>query len=123
MGASVVAGGDAAPVFEAAKHALNLVAVFVECGVVFDRVLSMPASRDAGRDALGGQGGAEPVAVVAPIGDQAGGSGERRHEGRRPAIVADLPGREQQSHGLAGGVADRVQLGGQPAARAAETAG
>lgn len=123
MGASVVAGGDAAPVFEAAEHTLDLVAVFVEFGVVFDRVLSMSASGDAGRDTLGGQGGAEPVAIVAPVSDQAVGSGERRHEGRCPAIVADLTGREQQSYGLAGSVADRVQLGSQPATRAAETAG
>ncbi len=34
VGASIVAGVDAAPVFESAEHVFDFVALAVECGVV-----------------------------------------------------------------------------------------
>lgn len=107
MSAAVGTGGAAAPVFEAAEQVLDPVALFfVEGGGVFERGLSLPATREAGWDALVGQGVAEPVAVVAPSGDQAGGSRERGHAGRRATRVAARPGREHPAPGLAGGGAD-----------------
>jgi len=56
MGASVVSGVDAAPVLEAGEHVLDPVALPVEDAIVvmLDAVAGM--RRDAGCDALVGEG-------------------------------------------------------------------
>lgn len=68
--AAVVAGGDPAPVLEAADHVLDAVSLAMQAFVVGE--LSFAASRrgDPGGDAALQQRGAEPVAVVAAVGDQ-----------------------------------------------------
>ena len=58
---------DASPVFDPAEEVFDLVPLAVEGFVVIGRRLAMPQWRDAGVDALLGEGGAEPVAVVAPF--------------------------------------------------------
>ena len=50
MGAPVRAGSEAAPVLAAPEQALHTGAVFVQVGIVGNRVLAMAASRDAGAD-------------------------------------------------------------------------
>ena len=55
MRASIVSGADAAPVFEAAEHDLDLVAAAVEEGVVRDRHLAVGFRGAAGGDAAIGQ--------------------------------------------------------------------
>ena len=55
MGASVVAGVDAPPVFEAAEHVFDLVALPVEVAVVRDLLFAVGLGRDAGGDAALGQ--------------------------------------------------------------------
>ena len=62
MGATVVAGVDAPPVFEAPEHVFDLVALFVEDGVMRDRDLPIGFRGDAGDDAALCEGGAEPSA-------------------------------------------------------------
>ena len=52
------------------EHALDAVALLVEVCVVGDRRLAVRPARDAGLDLEIGQGLAEPVAVVALVGDQ-----------------------------------------------------
>ena len=47
MGASVVAGVDAAPVLEPAEHVLDSVALFVQGGVVRDRGFAVGFGGDA----------------------------------------------------------------------------
>ena len=69
VGASVVAGVDASPVFEAAEHDLDLVALAVQLSVMRDSDLAVGLGRDAGLDAALGQGISEPVAVIAFVGD------------------------------------------------------
>jgi hypothetical protein len=64
MGATVISGVDAPPVFEAAEHVFDSVALFVKDGVIRDRDLPVGFRGDAGGDAALGEGGAEPVGVV-----------------------------------------------------------
>ena len=64
MGATVVSGVDAPPVFEAPEHVFDLMALFVEDGVMRDRGFAVGFGRNAGGDAALGEGGAEPVGVV-----------------------------------------------------------
>ena len=51
---------DAPPVFEAREHVFDLVALFVEDGVMRDRGFAVGFGRNAGGDAALGEGGAEP---------------------------------------------------------------
>ena len=72
MGASIVSGGDAAPVFELREQVLNFVAGAIEGFVVGERLLLAFDRRDARLDSFGPQRGAEPVGIVAAVGDQRG---------------------------------------------------
>ena len=76
MRASVVAGGDAAPVLEPFEHAFDEVPLLVEFGVVRDGFLAAGAAGDAGCDPASGEGVAEAVAVIAPVADQDVGVGQ-----------------------------------------------
>ena len=68
MGATVVTGVDALPVFEPSEHVFDLVALFVEDGVIGDGDLPIGFRGDAGDDAALGEVGAEPVGVVTLVG-------------------------------------------------------
>lgn len=70
MRASVVAGRDTSPVFQAAEHVLNAVPRAVERPVIRDRQLAAARGRDARRGAAFMHGIAEAAAVVTTIGDQ-----------------------------------------------------
>ena len=70
MGATVVSGVDASPVFEAPEHVFDLMALFVEQGVMGDRGFPVGFRRNAGEDATLGEGGAEPVGVVTLVGQE-----------------------------------------------------
>ena len=95
MGATVIAGGDAAPVLEAAEHAFNTVAVLVQVGIVGNRVLAVDTPRDAGADATSRQGGPEPVTVVALISEESLRRRQRRQQALGPSNVTDLARSEQ----------------------------
>ena len=68
MGASVVTCCDAPPVFKLGKHVLDFVALFVECLVIIDGLLSVFPAWDARCNAPCGKLIAKPVAVIAAIG-------------------------------------------------------
>jgi hypothetical protein len=68
MGATVVSGVDATPIFEAPEHVFDLVALLIEEGVIGDGDLPIGFRGDAGGDAALCQGGAEPIGVVALVG-------------------------------------------------------
>lgn len=110
LGATVVAGGDAAPVLETAEHVLDLVAEFVERAVVGVLDLAGLARRDAGRDVLVLEHGAVAVAVVALVGDENVGLGQRIEQDGGAFVVADLASRQQQRDGAALAVTDGMQL-------------
>lgn len=76
MGAAVVAGVDTPPVFEFAELVLDLVTLAIECRVVRDGHLEVCLLRDAGGDAALCQGMAEPVGIMAPVGQQHLGLGD-----------------------------------------------
>jgi hypothetical protein len=69
MGAAVITHGDAAPVFDAAAHVLDAMALAVQYLVV-GIGLSYYRSRNAGDDANGDEGFAEAAAVVALLAEQ-----------------------------------------------------
>ena len=77
MGAAVIAGGDAAPVLDPSEDVFDLVALAVEVLVVVVLDLAVLAGRDAWGGALRDQRGAEPVAVIAFVGEQLLGARER----------------------------------------------
>jgi hypothetical protein len=64
MGAAVVSGVDAAPIFAPSEHVFDFVALLIEDGVVGDRDLSIGFRGDADGDAALCEGGAEPIGVV-----------------------------------------------------------
>jgi hypothetical protein len=81
MGAAVVSGVDAAPIFEPSEHVFGFVALLIEDGVVGDRDLSIGFRGDADGDAALGEGGAELIGVVALVGEKLLGLG---HGGQHP---------------------------------------
>ena len=72
MSATVVSGVDAAPVLESAEHVFDLVALFIEDGVMGDRELAVGFRGDAGFEATLGKGCAQPIGVVAFVGEERG---------------------------------------------------
>ena len=123
MGASVVAGGDAAPVLEFGEQVPDLVALPVESFVVGIRPLAAPQRRNAGIDAPDGERIPEPGTVLAPVDDQA----SRRRQGIEDEAgnlkVAHLAFRQHHDDRPALAVADGVELGIQAAFRAPDTTG
>ena len=123
MGAAVIACGDASPVLELGEHVLDLVALAVERFVIFQRLLAVFGMRDTGDGATLFQAVAEPVAVVAAIGDQRGGLWQVGQKRSGALVVADLPGGEVQQDRPSSLIADSVQLGVQAAFCSSQTAG
>jgi len=110
MRATVVAGVDAAPVFEPAEHAFDEVAAFVLVGIEGDGLRSVGPAGNAGFDAPVGQELPEPIAVISLVGDANIGIGKGGQYGRGATIIADLSLGEQQDERLAVAIANRVQL-------------
>ena len=77
MGASIVAGVDTSPVFETAEHVFDFVPLAVENSVVADRRLAVCSAWNAGRDAALLESFAEPVGVLASVGEQFFCGGQR----------------------------------------------
>lgn len=90
MGASVVAGVDAPPVFEFAEHVFDLVPLSVECLIVGNLDFPVYSWGDTGFDAALAQGIAEPVGIVTLVSQERLGRGQRRQQGRRTGVIADL---------------------------------
>ncbi|MCP1472428.1 hypothetical protein J3E64_004146 [Sphingobium sp. OAS761] len=118
---AVEAGCDAAPVFEAAEHSLDDVALFLDGAVVIVLDLAVFARRNDGFGAALDEPFAQCLAVVSFV----------RHEfGRRwhcfdaePCNLAimHVSGRQEQDAGAAPFVADGVEFGVPSAFRAADT--
>ncbi|TCN19780.1 hypothetical protein EV184_1299 [Sinorhizobium americanum] len=94
MGASVVSGCDASPVFDPAEHVFDPVALFVESGVVFDGLPAISFGRDARENSLFSI--AKPVGIIAAIGQELFGLRQVLDENTCALEVADLPFGEQQ---------------------------
>ena len=123
MGAAVIAGVDASPVFQPCKHVLDAMALLVEGAIVVVLDFALGVWRDAWRDPAFGKRLAEPAGVIGAVGEHGlcGRQGVDHH--RRTFVVAGLSGRQAQQNGAAAAVAYGVKLAGQTAAAASDAAG
>ena len=80
MCAAVITHGYSAPILDSAKHDLNLMPLFIQLFIVRDGSLSVLSGRDAGRNASGEQGVAEPVGVVTAVGQKLPGLRQSIHK-------------------------------------------
>ena len=123
MSQPVVSGGDASEVFDPSEHALDGVAVPVKAG----REAVLPASvglgRDVGRRASGFDLSADGVAVVALVPVQDRGNRHLVQQGIGGGAVGNLAAGQQECDGTAEGIRQGMDLGGPPAARAADRLG
>ena len=87
-----------------------------------DRLPAAGAAGDARLGPAGGEGVAEAAAVTALAGDQGFGVRQGGQDGPGAASVAGPAFGEQQNQGFAVSVADRVELGVEPAPCASDTA-
>ena len=90
MGAAVVMGVDAPPIFEFGEHGLDLVALAVECQVVENLGFPVLFCGDTGRDPALCKGIAQPVGVTSQVGLQRLCRGHRSQQGRGSGVVGDL---------------------------------
>lgn len=111
VGASVVAGCDAPPVFQAPEHDFDAVAAFVATLVVFDGFVPGFTAWNARFYALFPQGIAEPVGVVATVGQQPLRFGKGVEQRSSPSIIADLACGYEEADWATVRIGDGVQLG------------
>ena len=123
VGASVIAGVDASPVLEAGEHILDAMALPVERSVVGYMDPAIDLGRDAGGDASFGESIAEPVGVIAPVGEHGVGGWQGIDQQGSAFEVAGLSLRERQADGTAAAIAYGMELGGQSATAAPDTSG
>jgi hypothetical protein len=123
VGAPVVSGVDAAPVLDAAEHVFVFVTLAVERRVVRDGDLAVGFGRDACGDAALRQCVAEPVAVVAFVGDHLLCRWQGIEKQYCAPVIAGLAFGEQHDDGAALAIGDGVQFGVQSAFGAPDTSG
>jgi hypothetical protein len=81
---------DAPPIFDAPEHVFDFVALLVEDGIIGDGDLPVGFRGDAGGDATLCEGGAEPIGVVALVGEELLGLGHGGQHQRRALVIAHL---------------------------------
>lgn len=115
-GETVVAGGDASEVLQAAEHALDGVPVPIEIGR--EAVLPDPVhlGRDVRHRALRLDGATDAVAVVALVGVQDPALRKTFEQRRSRCAISDLATRQQEGDRPAEGIGQGVDLGRPPAA-------
>ena len=111
----VVAGCDAAEVLEAAEYRLHPPAVAIAPLVEVDLAFAGTGARDDHADARLAQILAQPVGIVALVGDQAVyRAGRLGQHGGRGLHVAGVAGAEVDDARAADHVGEDVDLGGRP---------
>jgi len=110
VGASLIAHGDSAPVFEPAKHNFNFMPLFVEKFIIKNNFFPVLFGRDAGRDASIKQGLTKPGGIIATICQKLFGLWQRIQEYGSAFIVACLPFSEEQGKGLAATIAYSMEF-------------
>ena len=122
-GALVIAGVDAAPVLETGEHVLDAITLSVERPVVGYMDPAIDFGGDAGGDAAFGERLAEPVGVMAPVGEHGGGGWQGIDQQGGAFEIAGLPFGQHQANGTAAVIPYGMELGGQSAAAAPDTLG
>ena len=121
VGELVVAGGDSAVDLEMTEHAFDAVALPVEALVPADRGCAVGSWRDHGPNATRFEIGADGVAVVALVGDQGVGGAVGQVDQRVVALaVRRLAAGEVEGERASLGIAETMNLTGEPAPRAAK---
>lgn len=110
-GASVVAG-EASEVLETTEASLDLVAMFVDAGIVRDRDPSVAPGGDDCRGVHGRDLVPQGISIIRFIGENCLGALAFEQIGGR-GDVARLPGRDSEPQGPAKRVGKHVDLGGQ----------
>mgnify|MGYP001600018023 CR=1 FL=1 len=116
----VVAGGDAAEIFEPAEATLDDIASFVG---FFVEAMEPDAVGFVGNDRLGAALAdlrPEAIAVIAPVGNQGAHVGQERQNLGSRGDIGVLAWRQMKGYGPATRVARRVDFGRAPAARTAD---
>lgn len=108
MRATVIAHGDAPPVFEPSEHIFDFVALLVEGFVIFNQDFPVAAGRDAGLCSSGAQGGPEPVAVIAPINQHLFCGGQLIQQDGCAFVIASLSFGQNHRKGFAVAITNRM---------------
>ena len=108
---AVEAGGYTAPVLEAAKHALDDVALPVDGLVIMVLDLAVLARWDDGRGSAFCQPVAQGFAVIALVGDESGGGRHGFDTALGDLAIMDVSWCQEQDEGPALRIADNVELG------------
>ena len=119
-GSLIVAGGDAAPILQSVEGALDDVAVLVSDGIERARIAGACLGRNDRLTALQGE---EIVHVGSTIGfvtDQPSRGQHQSQEGAGTNNIVHVAGGQQHRVEPTDGIAERVDFGGPPAARAAD---
>jgi hypothetical protein len=121
-GVLFIARGESPEVFDAVEEPFDAVA----CAVKHRAEAGFPAPVDHRRDVGSGPGGfdlaAQPVGIVGLVGEHDSVLAQMAEQLRGNRAVADLARRQHQFERQAASIGQGVDLGGQPAARAAHTA-
>ena len=104
-------GGYTAPVLEAAKHALDDVALPVDGLVIMVLDLAVLARWDDGRGSAFCQPVAQGFAVIALVGDEFGGGRHGFDTALGDLAIMDVSWCQEQDEGPAFRIADSVELG------------
>ena len=115
------AQGDAAKALEAVEEALDEVALLVERPVErrASRARRVPLDLGRGAKIVGGEA-AQSISVIAGIGDDVAHAMKPREQAPRLRAVAPVPRCDLEPDRQAERIDRSVDLGGQPAARAAD---
>ena len=119
-GELVVAGGDAAEVFEFVEEALDEVALAVELGIDGSLPLAVALGRDVGGGAVSDQEVENGLGIVAAVGDGVAGRLEAFDEVGDGGLVGGLAGGQQEADRETAGVDHGVDLGAQSSTRTAD---
>ena len=123
MGASIISGVDASPVFETGEHVLDAMALTIECAIVRDRRLAVDFRRNARGDAACCERASEPIGIIASVSEHGFGRWQSVDEHGSALVVADLPFAQDQAERASAAVADGMELGRQAATAASDTSG
>src|SRR3546814_7421504 len=100
---------DALPI--STEHDLDAIAAFFAPLVVFYGLVPYFPARDAGRDPLFLQGVAEPVGIIASVGQHPLRLGQTVEQSGRASVIADLASGHEEADGTAIRIGHSMQLG------------
>lgn len=123
MGAPIVSGMDASPVFEPSEHVFDAMTLAIEDSVVGDMDLAIDLRRDARGNAALDECMAEPVGIIPSVGQHCFGRRQSIEEHGGALVVAGLAFGQRQANGATAAIAHGMKFGSQAASAASDTAG